>query len=46
MAWSKPLAAQGGPLQLDLSALREGTYVLRLRLQGCAVRRGRFVIAK
>ncbi len=46
VVWSKALAAREGQVQLDLSALAEGAYVLRLRMSNGAVRHGRFVIAK
>ena len=46
MVWSKALGARTEQLQLDLSALSEGAYVLRLRMRAGAVRHGRFIIAK
>ncbi|MFZ1695179.1 MAG: T9SS type A sorting domain-containing protein, partial [Flavobacteriales bacterium] len=46
MVWSKALSAHSEQLQLDLSALSEGAYVLRLRLGDGSVRNGRFVILR
>jgi len=46
MVWSKALGASTEQVQLDLAALSEGAYVLRLRLKDGAVRHGRFVILK
>ena len=46
VVWSKALSAHEEQVQLDLAALSEGAYVLRLRLQDGGVRNGRFVILK
>lgn len=46
MVWSKALSAHSEQLQLDLSALREGAYVLHLRMEDGSLRNGRVVILK
>jgi hypothetical protein len=46
VVWSKALNVHEEQLQLDLSALSEGAYVLRLRMQSGVVQHARFVIAK
>lgn len=46
VVFNKPLRAQAEQVQLDVSSLSDGAYVLRLRMQDGGVRHGRLVIAK
>ncbi|HRD52502.1 MAG TPA: T9SS type A sorting domain-containing protein, partial [Flavobacteriales bacterium] len=46
MVWSKSLGAASEQVQLELSALSEGAYLLRLRMKDGGVRSGRFVIMR